>query len=317
MEEIIPCAVGDQEVFRRVWQRVMGDRSDEDCPVMPIPANMQGDLSCECLAALVQQNQAGQTSENGQDQPAMENESASPSEQTDQQSEDAAEAGWTTREPENQELMGRDDTMTAEQMGQESADMAQDRAEREMDTEQTDSGMMTEQAAPEPSCGMRAETAVLPPENGSNRGNDLPQLWEEPQETSDRTGRMRRQVMEALEGWQFYRHLARRARGNDARTLNALAGDAHKAARKLSAAYFLLTGVRYWPSELLGTPAIPSYWGALRNCHQTEQRKEMDYRISADDWNDQDQTELYQSLMEGTQARLRQLRTLLEEDHTT
>ena len=92
--------------------------------------------------------------------------------------------------------------------------------------------------------------------------------------------------MEALEGWQFYRHLARRARGSDARVLNNLAGELHRQARKLSAAYFLLTGLRYWPSELLTTPAIASYWGALRLRHQAEQRQETAFRIAADDWDD-------------------------------
>ncbi len=241
MEEIIPCAVKDQEVFRRVWQRVMGEREMENCPVEALPSDLEGDLPCACLEELARQNQA-----------------EAPSEQTNGQ---------------------------------------------------------TEGAAPEPAAGAGEDAGPLPAENGPDRGNDLPRLWEAPREQPDRTARMRRQVMEALEGWQFYRHLAKRARGMDARVLNALAGDEHKAARKLAAAYFLLTGVRYWPSELLTTPALPSYWGALRGRHQAEQRREMDYRISADDWDDPDQLELYRELSEGARERSRQLRTLLEEDH--
>ena len=166
-----------------------------------------------------------------------------------------------------------------------------------------------------PECpGTPDQPETLPEEDGAHRGNDLPQLWEEPQETTDRTARLRRQVMEALEGWQFYRHLARRARGTDARVLNGMAGDLHRSARKLSAAYFLLTGLRYWPSELLSTPAIPSYWGALRTRHQAEQRQENAYRMAADDWDDPSLLELYGSLIEGCQHRSRQLRALLEQD---
>lgn len=261
MEEIIPCAVKDQEVFRRVWQRVMGDRAMDDCPVEALPGDLQGDLSCECLEELARQSQADPSGG-----------------QSDQASEDAAGAGWEAREPQNQELMGRDDTMTREQMTRESEQMAE-----------------IQELKPQAETAMAQMTA--------------------PQEQPDRTGRMRRQVMEALEGWQFYRHLARRARGGGARILNTLAGDEHQAARKLAAAYFLLTGIRYWPSGLLGTPAIPSYWGALRNRHQAEQRREADYRASAGDWDGSDQQELYRTLAEGAQERCRALRTLLEEDH--
>ena len=286
MEEIIPCPIKDQEVFRRVWQRVMGERETENCPVEALPADLEGDLPCACLEELARQNQAEALSG-----------------QTNRQSEAAAEAGWAAREPQNQALMGREGTMTAGQMARESEQMAEDRE------------AAGETAAPEPSAGEAEDAGPLPAENGPDRGNDLPRLWEAPQEQPDRTGRMRRQVMEALEGWQFYRHLARRARGADARVLNALAGEEHRAARKLAAAYFLLTGVRYWPSELLTTPALPSYWGALRGRHQAEQRREMDYRISADDWDDPDQLELYRELAEEAQGRSRQLRMLLEEDH--
>ena len=126
--------------------------------------------------------------------------------------------------------------------------------------------------------------------------------------------RLRRQVMEALEGWQLYRHLARRARGTEARVLNTLAGELHRCARKLSAAYFLVTGLRYWPSELLSAPAIPSYWGALRRRHQLEQQQETAFRMAADDWDTQDMLDLYGELAEGCQRRCRQLRALLEQD---
>ena len=154
----------------------------------------------------------------------------------------------------------------------------------------------------------------LPEADGPHRDSDLPRPWEEPRESDDRTARLRRQVMEALEGWQFYRYLARRARAGDARVLNGMAGELHRQARKLSAAYFLLTGLRYWPSELLSAPAIPSYWGALRARHQAEQRQETAYRMSEDDWNDPDMRELYGELIESGQRRSRQLRALLEQD---
>lgn len=171
-----------------------------------------------------------------------------------------------------------------------------------------------ETPAPEPPAQQPpAQPDSLPEPDGPSYSGDLPPLWEQPSPAGDRTARLRHQVMEALEGWQFYRHLARRARGSDARVLNNLAGELHRQARKLSAAYFLLTGLRYWPSELLTTPAIPSYWGALRQRHQAEQRQETAFRIAADDWDDPALLELYAELIDACQRRCRQLRALLEQ----
>ena len=280
MEEMIPCSVKDQEVFQRVWQRVMAGRDDAQCPIDALPPNMQGDLSCECLEALVRQQNGGFPDE-CQRQPHESEPGTQPS-------------GWH-----NAEMTPAPESPEPTRPGPDEA------MEQPM-----------EQPAPE-------ETPAEAPEqpdgrseaDGPHRDNDLPQLWEEPQEATDRTARLRRHVMDALEGWQFYRHLSRRARGTDARVLNGMAGDLHRQARKLSAAYFLLTGLRYWPSELLSTPSIPSYWGALRARHPAEQRQERAFRIAADDWGeDPDMQELYAALIEACQQRARQLRGLLEQD---
>ena len=270
MEEMIPCSIKDQEVFRRVWQRVMAGRDDAQCPLDTLPPNLQGDLSCECLEALVHRQ--------------------------------------GTDIPEECERQGGEETPAVDGSAQEQPGPTTDEKPVSEPVEQ-------DQSVPEPSQSAAAEVSEgLPEADGSSRGGDMPHLWEEPQETTDRTARLRSQVMEALEGWQFYRHLARRARAGDARVLNSMAGEMHRNARKLSAAYFLLTGLRYWPSELLSTPAIPSYWGALRARHQAEQRQETAYRIAADDWDDSDMRELYAELIEAAQRRSRQLRGLLEQD---
>ena len=281
MEDMIPCPIKDPEVFRRVWQRVMAGRDDAQCPLEALPPNLQGDLSCECLEALAKQQ--------GQGFP----------EECERQGE--AEAPVT-------------DSPVQEQPAPDLP--MEELVPKPLEQEQTVSESPAEdQPVPECSqCAVMAETEILPEADGPSRGNDLPQLWEEPQEASDRTARLRRQVMEALEGWQFCRYLARKARAGDARVLNGMAGELHRQARKLSAAYFLLTGLRYWPSELLSAPAIPSYWGALRARHQAEQRQETAYRMSADDWDDPDMRELYGELTESGQRRSRQLRTLLEQD---
>lgn len=212
MEEMTLCDAREQEVFRRVWQRVMAGHEDQPCPVKmaaagPASRQVDGDLSCDYLSALVQ---------------------ASPAE-------------------------------------------------------------------------------------GDRPGGDLPSPGMEPPASRECTARLRQQTLEALEGWQFYRHLARRTRGTAARALTGLATDAHRQARRLAAAYFLMSGMRYWPSEQLAAPAISSFWGALRQRHLAEQQAELSYRMAADDTDDPALAELYQQLTEACRGRCRQLRALLEQ----
>lgn len=291
MEDMIPCAVKDQEVFQRVWQRVMAGRSEDSSPIQPgIPGGWEGDVSCQCLEALMRQEGEGLPPEcegPGDTEPPVEAPECPPCEpETPAEPEPPVEEPETPAEPEPPA----------------------------QEPECPPCGPET--PAPEPPSLEETPAEGLPEAEGPHRGNDLPRLWEEPETTDDRTARLRRHVMDALEGWQFYRHLARRARGTDARTLNSMAAEQHKEARKLSAAYFLLTGLRYWPSEMLGTPAIPSYWGALRTRHQAEQRQENAYRMAADDWDDPDLLTLYDTLAEGCQRRSQQLRGLLEQGNT-
>lgn len=215
MEDMTLCSPEHQEVFQRVWSRVMEGRSQEFSPVvsnLPVAADhLEGDLSCCQLAALVRAK-----------------------------------------------------------------------------------------AEPEPS--------------HDRPSGDLPSAGEEPLHGGECTARLRQQVLEALEGWQHYRHLARRTRGGAARTLSALAADQHRQARRLSAAYFLLSGLRYWPTESLPAPMIPSFWGALRQRHQAEQQSELSYRLAADDTDDSTLLELYDQLAEGCRNHCRQLRNLLEQN---
>ena len=304
MEEMIPCPIKDQEVFRRVWQRVMAGRDDAQCPLEALPPNLQGDLSCECLEALVRQQGQGLPEEcerqDGEETPV-----------TDSPAQDRPDAATPAPEPSEQEWPD----LPMEQLVPKPLEQERPVPESPAEDQAAPECPTGDRPVPEPpQTAVPAESEMLPEADGSSRGSDLPQLWEEPQESTDRTARLRRQVMEALEGWQFYRYLARKARAGDARVLNGMAGEMHRHARKLSAAYFLLTGLRYWPSELLSTPAIPSYWGALRTRHQAEQRQEAAYRMAADDWDDPDMRELYGELIEAGQRRSRQLRGLLEQD---
>lgn len=168
-----------------------------------------------------------------------------------------------------------------------------------------------------PSAAHRADTAPSPPADHSLPrdlpGSDLPPAGTEPTAAPELTAHLRQQTLEALEGWQFYRQLARRTRGCAARTLSALAADQHQLARRLAAFYFIHSGVRYWPCDRLPVPTISSYWGALRQRHQAEQQAELSYRMSIDESCDAALTELYESSAEVCRTHCRQLCTLLEQ----
>lgn len=214
-DDVIVRPPQEEEVFLRVWQRVMGDRTPQTSPIETTHNALQtrrwvdGDMSCDYLAALA-------------------------------------------------------NTMPARTVPQDSP------------------------------------------------ASDLPAMLDTMSQ-SEHTARLRQQTLEALEAWQFYRHLARRTRGNAARTLTNLAADQHQLARKLATAYFLHSGVRYWPSEQLPTPTISSYWGALRQRHQWEQQAELSYRMAADETEDATLTELYEGLTQSCRNHCRQLRMLLEQ----
>ncbi len=161
------------------------------------------------------------------------------------------------------------------------------------------------------SCRQLAELAQasqdVPPERIPDAGPARP----EPADPC--TARLRRQILAALEGWQFYRHLARRARGSSGRVLTMLAADQHQQARRLAAAYFLLTGVRYWPTGTLAAPAIPSMWGALRRRYQAEEESGQAFLSASEGLDDPALRELYQQLAQGCREHCRQLRSLLEQ----
>ena len=131
-------------------------------------------------------------------------------------------------------------------------------------------------------------------------------------EDNSPTAALRTQILSALEGWQLCRHLARRAKGATQRSLTHLATACHQDARSLAAAYFLLTGVRYWPVDALTSSGTPSLWSGLRRQHQREEDGERVYRRELAHTQNPTLLELYPQMIQGCQTRCRQLRILLE-----
>lgn len=125
-------------------------------------------------------------------------------------------------------------------------------------------------------------------------------------------GQLQQYIREELDGWQLYRHLARKVNGPYAKTLAALASEKHRRARRLAAAHFLIAGVRYWPTDKLETPRFSSWLGTLRERFSAEQRHQHRYRAAAYDTADPCLAELYSELAEECGAHASVLRKVLE-----
>jgi hypothetical protein len=156
-----------------------------------------------------------------------------------------------------------------------------------------------------------------PPLYSGHQGSDFPEPEDVPmlgRASAVYGGQLQRQVLDALECWQMYRHLARRwGAGRGSRTLSALASEKHSSARRLAAAYFLISGVRYWPVEQLAAPHIPSLQGVIRRGFQAEQQRALAYQTAAADTEDEALAELYLDLSEQSRAHSRMLRELVEQ----
>lgn len=113
--------------------------------------------------------------------------------------------------------------------------------------------------------------------------------------------------------WRTYLSLSRRSPGGCARVLAAMAAEERRHAKRLSAAYFLISGVRYFPSESsLPTPrgALPA---ALRQCFCAEQRGALAYLAAAEECSDPALRALYQELARDEARHAQLLRELVEE----
>lgn len=92
-------------------------------------------------------------------------------------------------------------------------------------------------------------------------------------------------IRHELADWREYQTLARRVGGHQAKVFQALANEEKRHAKRLSAAYFLISGVRYWPEGEKVTPPT-SYLGALRRRFGVEQAGMAAYLAGAEATSD-------------------------------
>lgn len=115
-----------------------------------------------------------------------------------------------------------------------------------------------------------------------------------------------------IASFRDYMALARRCKGNAAHVLTGMANEERRHAKRLSAAYFLISGVRYWPGE----PSAPAPAGpmpaCLRQAFQSEQRAEAAYRSAAASTDDPCLHELYLELADDESAHAWLIRGLVE-----
>lgn len=170
-------------------------------------------------------------------------------------------------------------------------------------------------STPEPAPAARNNGALTPmPPATDAAGDDFPTPDDVPCLGSAAMAdleRLQELMGQELVQWRAYQILARRVSGPGGRTLSALAGGSRRRAKRLSAALFLISGVRHW-AEPATVPAPRSYFGALREHFQAEQNRMCAYRAAAEDCRDMCLRALYLDLAEEGAQRAGSIRTLLE-----
>jgi len=125
---------------------------------------------------------------------------------------------------------------------------------------------------------------------------------------------LQRFIARELADWRFYRSLAGMAGQRAGGALRKLANEERGHAGRLSAAYFLISGVHFWPERAAG-PVVPSFLGALRLRFSAEQRCHADYSAAAARADDNLLRELYLTLAQEESDHAAQIRAILEQIH--
>ena len=151
-----------------------------------------------------------------------------------------------------------------------------------------------EQAAVQPAEEKRTELVPIPAEQSGGDGAVLQAF-----------------IADELSDWRTYQTLARRIPGGNGRALMGMAADERRHAGRLSAAYFLLSGVKFWP------PAEPELtkegWMALlRRRYWAERKGAEAYRTAAGRTGDSALRELYLELAGDEEAHAGVIRGILE-----
>lgn len=118
-------------------------------------------------------------------------------------------------------------------------------------------------------------------------------------------------IADELSDWRTYQTLARRIPGGNGRALMGVAADERRHAGRLSAAYFLLSGVKFWPPA---EPELPreGWMALLRRRYWAERKGAEAYRTAAGRTGDSALRELYLELAGDEEAHAGVIRGILE-----
>lgn len=123
-----------------------------------------------------------------------------------------------------------------------------------------------------------------------------------------------REMMDGeMEDFRTYQTLARRAGGSATRMLSTMAADERRHAKRLGAAYFLITGERYQVPNMTGNRLPMELMTGLREQFIHEQRGAAAYQGAAQETGDPCLRQLFQELAQEEMAHARMIRSLLEQ----
>lgn len=125
---------------------------------------------------------------------------------------------------------------------------------------------------------------------------------------------LQRFIARELADARYYRSLAGMAGNRAEKALRQISKEERSHAGRLSAAYFLISGVHFWP-ERIANPVIPSFLGALRQRFAAEQQGHWDYNAAAAATGDNLLKELYLILAAEEQTHANLIRGVLEQIH--
>ena len=125
---------------------------------------------------------------------------------------------------------------------------------------------------------------------------------------------MLREMMDGeTENYRTYQTLARRAGNNGTRILGGMAADKRRSAKRLGAAYFLITGEQYRSPNMTGSRPPMELMSGLREQFIQEQRGAAAYGGAAQETADPCLRQLFRELGQESMGHSRMIRSLLEQ----
>lgn len=123
-----------------------------------------------------------------------------------------------------------------------------------------------------------------------------------------------REMMDGeTENYRTYQALARRAGNNGTRVLGGMAADKRRNAKRLGAAYFLITGEQYRSPNMMGSRPPMDLMNGLREQFIQEQRGAAAYEGAAQETADPCLRQLFRELGQEAMGHARMIRSLLEQ----